>query len=111
MKLSYEDHGPVTVLTVSGELTADQADSFRRACQDRFEAGIKSVVLNLEYLTLVDSIGLELLLWIRDQVLDRNGHLRLVKVDETVGKILELTRLVRKFELHGTVESAARSLR
>ena len=47
MKLSYEDHDAITVLTLSGDLTADQADSFRRACDDRFEAGIRDVVLDM----------------------------------------------------------------
>jgi hypothetical protein len=28
MKLSYEDHDTISVLRVSGELTADQADQF-----------------------------------------------------------------------------------
>ena len=49
MKLSYEDHDAITVLTVSGELTADSADAFRRTCQDRFDAGICDVVLDLEH--------------------------------------------------------------
>src|SRR5690349_6753453 len=111
MKLSYEDHKTVTVLTVSSELTADQGDGFRRTCQDRLTAGIRDVVLDLEHLTLVDSAGLELMLWLSDELADRNGQLRLVKPDETIRKILQLTRLDRRFNVHATVESAAKSLR
>lgn len=111
MKLSYEDHGQITVLTLSGELTSDQADAFRRTCQDRFEAGISDFVLNLEYLTLIDSAGLELLLWLLEQVAERRGHLRLVKPDDTVQKVLEVTRLERRFDIHESIESAAKSLR
>ncbi|SRR5690606_1824976 len=111
MKLSYEDHGHVSVMTVSGELTADQSDAFRRACQDRIDAGIRDVVLNLEHMTLVDSAGLELLLWLMDQTSDHNGQLRLVNPDETVRKILHLTRLDRRFSIHDTIEAAAKSLR
>ena len=33
MKLSYEHHGAITVLTTSGELTSDEADAFRRTCR------------------------------------------------------------------------------
>ena len=111
MKLSYEDHKSVTVLTVSGELTTDQSDSFRRACQERFNAGIRDIVLDMEYLTLLDSAGLELLLWLLDEVADRNGQVRLVKPDDTVRKILQLTRLDRRFNIHDSIESAAKSLR
>jgi anti-sigma B factor antagonist len=111
MKLSYEDHGTVAVLTVSGEFTADQADSFRRSCLDRFEAGIKDLVIDLEHMTLIDSAGLELLLWLAEEAAEHNGQLRLVKPDETVQSIFEITRLDRRFDVHETIESAAKSLR
>lgn len=111
MKLSYEDHDTITVLTVSGSLTADQADSFRRASQERFETGVRDVVLDLEHLVNLDSAGLELLLWLIDEVGDRGGRLKLVRPDETVHKILQITRLERRFDIHESIESAARSLR
>lgn len=111
MKLSYEDHNVITVMTISGELTADQSDSFRRACQDRLNSGVRDVVLDMEYLTLLDSAGLESLLWLLDETADRNGQVRLVKPDETVRKIFQLTRLDRRFGVHDTIESAAKSLR
>jgi anti-anti-sigma factor len=111
MKLSYEDHGTITVLTVSGDLTTDQIEAFRRACLDRFATGVRDVVLNLEYLTFVDSAGLEVLLWVIDAASEHGGQLRLVKPDPTVGKILEISRLERRFNIHESIESAAKSLR
>ena len=111
MKLSYEDHGTITVLTVSGDLTCDQVDAFRRACLDRFASGVRDIVLNLEYLTFVDSAGLEALLWVIDEASERGGQLRLVRPDPTVRKILEISRLERRFDIHQTMESAAKSLR
>jgi anti-anti-sigma factor len=50
-------------------------------------------------------------LWLLDEVCDRSGQLRLVRPDETVKKILQLTRLDRRFNIHQTVEAAAKSLR
>lgn len=111
MKLSYEDHGAVSVITVSGELTADEADGFRRSCTERFNGGVRNVVLDLEHLETIDSAGLELLLWLMDEVADRVGQLRLVRPDETVRKVLEITRLARRFDIHETIESAAKTLR
>jgi anti-anti-sigma factor len=111
MKLSYEDHGAITVLTISGDLTADQVEPFRRSCLDRFTAGVRDIVLDLEFLTFVDSAGLEALLWIIDEASQRSGQLRLVKPDPTVSKILEISRLDRRFNIHESIESAAKSLR
>lgn len=111
MKLSYEDHSTISVLTVSGELTVDQSDAFRRACQERLAAGIHDIVLDLEHLVLIDSAGLELLLWLVDELGERGGQIRLVKPDDTIRKILQLTRLDRRFNIHQSIESAAKSLR
>lgn len=111
MKMSYEDHDTISVLTLSGELTVDQADTFRRACQERFEAGVRDCVIDLEYLNFIDSAGLELLLWLVDEAGDRKGKVKLVSPDESVRKILQMTRLDRRFDIHETIESAAKSLR
>ncbi len=111
MKLSYEDHETITVLTVSGDLTADQVDAFRRSCLERFAAGIRDVVLDMEHMTFVDSAGLETLLWVIDEAGEMGGQLRIVKPDSTVRKILEVSRLDRRFDIHESIESAAKSLR
>jgi anti-anti-sigma factor len=111
MKLSYEDHDAITVLKISGDLTADQVDAFRRSCQDRFEAGIQHVVLNMEHMSFIDSAGLEALLWILDAAAEHGGQLRLVRPDPIVSKILEISRLDKRFNIHDMIESAAKSLR
>ena len=111
MKLSYEDHESITVLTMSGSLTHDQVDACRRACQERFDAGIKDIVLDMEHVELVDSAGLELLLYLIDELSNWAGQLKLVNPDEVVRKILHVTRLEQRFDIHASVESAATSLR
>ena len=55
--------------------------------------------------------GHELLLWLVDETASRGGQLRLVQPDDIVRKILEVTRLDRRFSVHDSVESAAKSLR
>ena len=111
MKISYEDHEMITVLTVSGDLTAEQVDKFRRSCQERFEAGIRHVVVDMGHLSFVDSAGLETLLWVIDEAASHDGQVRLVSPESTVKKILEISRLDRRFNIHDSVESAAKSLR
>ena len=110
MKISYEDHDTTSVITVSGEMTGDHAQTFRRVCEERLQVGIKSVVLDLEYVTLIDSLGLEVLLWLIEAASEGGGHVRLVRVDPTVRKIMEITRLERRFSMYDTIESAAKSL-
>lgn len=111
MKYSFEDHGPTSVLTISGELMHDQVDVLRRACHDRISHGVHNLVLNLEHLTMADSAALEFLLWLREELSAKQGQMRLVKLDQIVRTILEITRLDRRFEVHDSIESAAKALR
>ncbi len=111
MKLSYEDHGTASVLTLSGELIADQTDNIRRKVLQRFESGVRDIMLNLEHLTLIDSAGLEFLIWLQESATERNGRFRIAHADETIQKILEVTRLDRRFDLYDSIELAAKTLR
>jgi len=111
VKYSHQDHGRVTVMTLSGEYTSEDVDRFQRLIAERFASSIKDVVLDCEHLEFVDSAGLESWLRLVQQTADRRGQLRLVKVDSTVAKILEITRLNRTLQTHDTVEAAVRSLR
>lgn len=111
MKMSYHDYGPVSVLTLSGEYTAEDADVFRRTCTDRRNTGARDIVLDCEHLEFVDSAGLESWLELQETLGNNGGQFRLVNLDDTVRKILELTRLDLAFEAHGSIENAVRSLR
>ncbi len=111
MKLSHQDYAHVTVLTLSGEFTAEDTERFTRAVSERFAAGVRDIVLDCEHLEFVDSAGLEAWLRARDQSAERRGQVRLVKLDSNVCKILEITRLERSFQAHDSLEDAVRSLR
>ncbi|HEB60366.1 MAG TPA: anti-sigma factor antagonist [Phycisphaeraceae bacterium] len=111
MKLSYEDYDQMAIITMSGEFTADDTDTFRRTLGERFETGARHVVLDIEFLDQIDSAGLESLLWLQQQANRRNGQLRLVKPDDHILTILKMTRLERRFEYYDKVELAVRSVR
>ena len=59
----------------------------------------------------MDSAALETLLWLQDQSAQRLGQVRLAQLSENVAAILHLTRLDKRFDTHGDVESAVKSLR
>ena len=111
MKLVYEDHDDLAVLTVRGELTADHADEFRRAALERMDKSARDFIVDVTELEFVDSRGLEALLWLQDTVAEALGQIRLAGANENVEKILEMTRLNKRFERHVDVHDARKSLR
>lgn len=111
MKVSHQDYEHVSVLTLSGDFTADDVEQFRRVIAERRAAGVRDVLVDCEALEFVDSAGLEAWLRLQEQLGESGGQMRLVRPDEVVSKILQLTRLDLAFEAHPSVEAAVRSLR
>ena len=109
MKIDWEDHRSGTVLTLSGELLADDVDVMRRRCEDRLVSGLR-LVMDIRALERIDSAGLDALLWLHETVGRSAGQFRLVRGDGQPAVSLRATRLERRLPVHATLEEAARSL-
>lgn len=111
MKISHQDYETVSVLTLSGDYTADDTEQFRRAVHDRRAAGVRHLLIDCENVEFVDSAGLESWLRAQEGLGESGGQFRLIRPDDVLRRILSLTRLDVAFETHASVESAMRSLR
>lgn len=110
MKITHEDQHEMTVMTLKGELTGDEADRLRRAVLERMDSRIRDFVLEVSELDTIDSQGLEAFLWLQDQCAERLGQVRLAGSGGTLTDILKATRLASRFESQPDVESAIQSL-
>ena len=110
MKMNWEQHKRGAVLHLEGELTIDDAESLRRRCRQWLEDASTGLIVDGRSLDRLDSAGLDALLWLQDE-LDRSGlPLRLAVMTGQPLVALQLTRLDRRFQIHDTVESAARQI-
>lgn len=110
MKISYEDNGPVSVLSITGDLSVDEADRFQREALQRMDQNVRDFVLDLESVDFIDSRGLESLLWLQDKCNELLGQVRLAACPEHIFKVLEVTRLSTRFDCHPDVDTAVSSL-
>ncbi len=111
MKISYQEYEHVCVLTLSGECTSEDVEHFTRIANERRAAGARHIMLDCEHLEFVDSAALECWLDLADGLGEGGGQLRLIQPDESVSRILKITRLDKSFETHKSLESAVRSVR
>jgi len=111
MKLKVDNYDHVSVLGVRGEVTADDTDQLRKVAIERMEKKVRDFVVDLSQAEFIDSRGLETLLWLQEEAVAQLGQVRLAACQETVARILQITRLAGRFEFHDTVEAAVRSLR
>jgi anti-anti-sigma factor len=111
MKLRFEEHGRLCVVQVAGECVGESAVSLRRACHERFASGIRDLILDASETSIIDSIGLEVLLDLADASAEHKGRFILAGPEEPLKSILEITRVSDRLEIHDGVDSAARILR
>jgi anti-sigma B factor antagonist len=110
MNIASEQHVSAMVIKINGELTADDSDNFKRNILEATNNFASDIIVDCTLLSLIDSVGLESLLWLSDEARRNKSRLRLACVPEMVLNIFCLTRLGGAFSTHISVEAAARSL-
>ena len=109
MNIQVESYGHAVILNLKGEVTEDVLGSLGEAVEHQLEAPeVVDVVFHLGGVPFVDSAALEYLLELRDRLSERFGQVKLVKVDDNVMTILEVTRLRSSFEIYRDVSEAVK---
>jgi anti-anti-sigma factor len=99
-------------MSLDGDFAGDDINAARKAFENLLEKKqIVDFVLDFEKSGFVDSEGLELLLWMKRKCEDLFGQIKLASLDENLKKILEITRLEPRFECHGDLPAALKTMR
>jgi len=110
MGTTLSQKGTTNVLIVDGELVAETVGEFSRLVGQCRQRDGRDFIVDLGTTRTVDSAGLEALTALQRECDEQLGLLKLCGVDETVKKILEMTRLDRRFDCQPDVETAAMSM-
>ena len=111
MDITAESYGHAVVLNLKGELSEDSLSVFQREVHHQLSGkDVVDLVLNLEKVPFVDSLVLEYLLDLQEKLSGKFGQVRLLKADENVRKILEITRLESEFELYDDIAEAVKAV-
>ncbi len=112
MATKYEDYGNVCVVAPDQDFAGEIAQDLRKQAEERIEnRRIIDFVIDFEKVDFIDSEGLETLLWLKRRCEDLFGQIKLVKLHENCRKILEITRLEHRFECHGELAAALKTMR
>jgi anti-anti-sigma factor len=102
-------YNDVVVLTVKDDLAADAVESFVEKAGPCAAAGSVFIVVDCGGLSGFDSAGLEALVDLQNKCEAELGAVKLCGLDETATKILEITRLSRRFEAFDDLDAAVKS--
>ena len=111
MSITVESYGHSVLLNLKGELTEDSLAAFNQDVDRQLqEKDVIDLVLNMENVPFIDSNAMEYLLGLQDRLAERMGQVKLLRCDENVRKILEITRLESSFEVFTDVHEAVKTI-
>ncbi len=110
MQLTTRDDGPVTVLTVEGDLVIGEAEAlFKKTVARLLEAGRVQLLVDLAGVGFLDSSGLGALVRAMTTSQNEGGQTKLLRAGPQVRRLLEMTKLDSVFELYDDLETAVTS--
>ena len=101
MKVTVREREGVTLLDLEGKITIGVGDvALREAVGEALEAGARNILFNLSGVTTIDSSGIGELVSAYTTVTNRGGQLKLACLPSKVTDILQITQLIKVFEVH-----------
>jgi anti-sigma B factor antagonist len=104
--ISVLDEGPPAVIELVGEIDLSTAPELLDAALARIDAGISSLVLDLDGVTFCDSAGLSAFVRLKKRAVEAGGGLALARPASIVRSVLELTGLAELIPVLPTVAQA-----
>jgi anti-sigma B factor antagonist len=103
------DGRPVVVQEIPQTLTQENARLFLQEVDPYLKADRPRIVFDFSSVRELDGAGVEMLLYCTEEVMKRNGDLKLAAVPPGPAVILELTKVDRLFEIFETSSEAVES--
>ena len=109
MEVSTRQNGVATIVDVLGDITLYNSPEIRRVLIDLLkEKKAPRVIVNLLKVNYIDSAGVASLVEGLKLSRDLNSTFALFGLSRTAREVLELTRLIKVFEVYDTEEEALR---
>jgi anti-sigma B factor antagonist len=110
MELKTREDGPITIVTVSGDLVIGDAETtFKKTVTRLLEEGRVNLLVDLSGVGFLDSSGLGALVRALTNSQKEGGQTKLLHAGPQIRKLLQMTKLDSVFEIHEDLETAVSS--
>ncbi len=98
------------IIVLEEELAGKTLGDFRTRVRDALETGKNQLILDCKALNVVNSEGLETLLWVIEEVQESGGLVKIASLGKIPREVFKLTQFDRIFETYDDVIAALKSL-
>lgn len=107
LKISTEERKPgVFVARLAGRLDSATSGDCEKKLQSLVQGGAHTVLLNLEKLDYISSMGLRVILSLRKTLAARKGQVALSHLQPQIAKVFEMADILPTTSIFDSVESA-----
>ena len=107
LKVHAREVSGITILDLSGKITLGEAGAaLRDALHVLIGQGSQKILLNLAYVTYIDSAGLGELTGAYTSMKNRDGQLKLLNLTKRVHDLMQITKLYTVFDVYDDEEEA-----
>ena len=111
MEVSTRYRDNVAILDISGEIIGDARFDLNKVIQTEVEANRAGMILNLEEVPMMDSVGLGMLVGTYTSLTRKNAKMVLLNVGRSVRYLLVITKLDQIFEKYDDEDEALESFK
>ena len=90
-----------TVVIPEGDIVASTVEGLRTALKETLGQGVSEVTLDLSHVSVIDSIGLGLVISVHNSLAKKGGKLSVTHVAKEVLELFKSMRLDRHFSVTG----------
>jgi len=109
MELNTDHKGKITVISVKGEITAENVAELKKTLGDLLATGRIQLVFDMKDMPYIDSSGLAAIISRSNDLRKKKGDLYLAGMNETVKKIFDVTFLSQHFKIFPDAGEACRN--
>lgn len=111
MNLQFNVQGNVLIVTMIGELDHHSAEEVRNKIDDRLDReGITKLVLDFSGIKFMDSSGIGVVIGRYKKLSLKHGSVCVSNINESVGRIFEISGMFKIIKLYDTVEQAVSNI-
>lgn len=105
MELDIFEMEGLTVIDIEGKLNfPDVCNSFKKQVTEVIDSGQNKIIINLENLSFISSLGLSALVHVFKYATSKGGFFHLAGIDQKLLKIFKITSLTNIFTIYDSIQ-------
>lgn len=111
MSYVIHEYNDVVEIIIEGNVLQENVEMLKTRFNELIENGNVKIIINMGQSNYISSLCLAVIVDMKKRLLSLDGDLKIVNVNRLIKNLLEITNLVKKFELFETVDDAVESFK